>query len=871
MYSYIYSLEYNFIFWVRSDTDNNLFNDYKSIGEYVKILNEDNDNYEECIKIVNSWLKVNKKWLLIFDDCEDYEQIYSYIPNNYSGHIIITSKNSDWVKLVKPLKVDPFTEEEAIKLLLKRSNKIDEIKKDDDIKSLLKKAGLEVDNSVYKLANKLGNLPLALNQAAAYIEENCISFDEYIKLYDNYQLSLFEKNYDSKDYNYTVRTVWKISLEKIQKKLPLSIRLVKFLSVFGNNKIPNWILKDKLNVLKELLDEDINILNYNDAISLLKKYALIESNGMYFHMHCLIQSVIQNEMNEKDEFDMYSDIVSKFIYKILPDDLGTNDEWKGVSDLMPHLRYLIGKINMENGLYIKLFFKLGLCERFKLGAIQAEHTIEEVLVLALTVYNELDPKLANIYNMLAGIKKDRGNIDEAKKYYYRSLKILENEGGEENNYNIPIIKNNIGLVLLQEEDYINSKIMFKDALELYNIDEKFYIKQIAITLSNLSIVNVKLKEYDEANDNVDRSLRLIEIHLGKDNVVYSRTLNNKGNIFLDLKDYKNAKEYFEKSVKLDEDFYPENHTEVINKKNNLSMCLINLGKSEIEQARNILNNVIEVGRNSESNDSIAFASIFNTLALIYEKEENYELAIKYYDESKKIFVEIYGKLSLKVSECDKYIAECLLKIDKQQALNMYEDILKNDQAILEEFKDKKKDLKNIQEIIEKELVSLGILFADEEIKRYKDSIEYIKNALRPTANRYGDKSVEVTACIRTLSKAYYELGDYNNAYKYANKALKNDLENFSYNSEEVALAYNNLAYILYILGNKEKSTEFINEAKNIVDKIIGISLNTVEIIKENSKIIMHSDKDNIIDTIKKYHFEIWEHDKNLLIRPILRK
>ncbi|WMJ81440.1 tetratricopeptide repeat protein [Clostridium sp. MB40-C1] len=870
MYSYIHNSEYNFIFWVRSDTNNNLFNDYKSIGENVGILNEDNDNYEKCIKVVNRWLEGNEKWLLIFDDCEDYEQIYSYIPNNYTGHIIITSKNPDWVKLVKPLNIGPFTEAEAIKLLLKRSNKIDEINKEDDIKSLLKKAGLETDNSVYDLANKLGKLPLALNQAAAYIEENSISFHEYIKLYNEYQLSLFEKNYDSKDYKYTAKTVWKISLEKIQMKSPLSIRLVNFLSLFSNNKTPNWILKDKFDVLQELLDEEINILNYNDAISLLKKYALIESTGTYFHMHCLIQSVIQNEMNEKDELDRYSDIASKFIYKILPDDLGTNDEWKGVSDLIPHLRYLIEKIDVENSLYIKLILKLGLCERFKFGAIQAEHTIEHALELALQVYKDSDPMVLNICNMLAGIKKDMGKLDAAKKYYYKNLKILEDEG-EGNNYNIPILKNNIGLVLLQEEDYINSKIMFEDALELYNIDEKFYSKQIATTLSNLSIVNVKLREYDEAYDNVERALRLTEMYLGKDNVIYSRMINNKGNILLDLKDYKNAKEYFEKSIKLDEDFYPENHTEIINKKNNLAMCLINLSKAEIEQARNILNNAIEVSKNSESNESSAFARALNTLALIYEKEENYELAIKHHEESKKILVKIYGELSLKVSQCNKYIADCLLKIDKKRALNMYEDILKNDKAIVEEFKKEKKDLKNVQEIIEGELVNLGILYADEEIKRYKDSIEYIKNVLKPRANRYGDNSVEVTVCIRTLAKAYFEIGNYNNAYKYADKALKNDLKNFGCYSEVVALDYNNLAYIFYILGNKGKSTELINKAKNIADKTMGISVNTLEIIKENFEMIIHSDKDSIIDTIKKYDFEFWKYDKSLIIKPILRK
>ncbi|MCB2353140.1 tetratricopeptide repeat protein [Clostridium estertheticum] len=870
MYSYINSDEYNFIFWVRGDTDNNLFNDYKSIGKNVGILNGDNNNYEQCIKMVNKWLECNDKWLLIFDDCEDYDQIYSYIPNKHSGHIIITSKNPDWINLIKPLNIDPFTEDEAIKLLLKRSNKVVEFNEDDDIKSLLKKAGLEADNSAYELANKLGKLPLALNQAAAYIEENNISFKEYIELYNHYNLSLFEKNYDKKDYRYTVKTVWKISLEKIEKKLPLSIEIIKFLSVFSNNKIPNWIIKEKNDILKEVWGEKISILKYNEAISVLKRYALIESTGDFFHIHCLIQSVIQNEMNEKDEFHKYSDIATKFIFKMLPNDLGSHDEWKFVSDLIPHLRYIIEKIDIENPRYIDLLYRLGLCERFKLGVKQAEHTVEVALNLALEVYEDSDDKVLRIYNLLAGIKSEKGELSVAKEYYYKILNVLVSEG-EESHHNIPIIKNNIGLILLHEGDYKNSKKLFQDALEFYKRDEGLYDKQIATTLSNLSIVNVNLEEYEEGKDNIDRALILIEKNLGVDNVVYSRALNNKGNILIALKDYKNAKEYFRKTIKLDEDFYPENHPEVLIKKNNLALCLINSSKGEIVQARDMLNKVIEISTNTEVRESKTFAEVLKTLALIYEKEQNYELAIKYLGDANSIHVKLNGELNLKVSENNKHIAKCLFKIDKQQSLNLYEDILKKDKVIAEGYEKGGIDLQNIQRIIEEELVELGILLVDEEIKRYKDSIKYIKEALKLRYERYGDDSVEVTVCIRTLSKSYFELDNYDNAYKYAYKALKNDLNNFDYNSEVVVLDYNNLAYILYMLGNKGKSKELIKKAMSILDKNISISASTIEIIKENYKKIMDSNKDSIIDTLKKYRFESIAYDDTLIIRPILKK
>ena len=652
-------------------------------------------------------------------------------------------------------------------------------------------------------------------------------------------------------------------------KLPLSIKLISFLSLFSNNKIPNWIFKNEFDTLKNVLNEDINLLRYNEAVSMLKKYALIESTGDFFYMHCLVQDVIQNEMTQ-DELYEFSNMASKFIFQVLPNDIGNNDEWKFVSDLVPHLRYIIEEIDADNELYIDLLYKLGLCERYKLGVEQAESTIKSALDLALQIYDESHPKVLKIYNLLAGIKKDKGDLNVAKEYYSKILSIVEGDDTK-NIYNIPIIKNNLGLILLEQGDYKSSKKLFEDALKFYNTDEKYYVKQIATTLCNLMIVSMKLEDFDEGKNNIEKALILIEENLGKNNIIYSRALNNKGTIFMDLNDYQSAKVYFEDAIKIDEGFYHKKHFEILNKKNNLAVCLINSSIKEREQAKDMLNTIIEECRNTESEDSKAFASIVITLAHIYEKEKNFELAIKYFKEAKDIYVKLYGQLNINVSQNNKYIANCLLNVDMKQALKLYEDILIEDKEIFESFKKKNLDVQVIEELILEDLITLGKLLTDENVKRYKNSIKYVKEALGIMSGKYKDGSTKITECMKVLSNAHFGLGNFEKAYNYAKKALNNDLNNLDHNSEEVAMDYNNLAYILYVLGNKSKSKELIKEAKKILDKNISMSKGSMQTIKHNFKMIMESNKDSIIETLDRYDFELLEHNDTLLIRALLKK
>jgi hypothetical protein len=109
-----------------------------------------------------SALHGRKRWLLVFDNAEDPAAIAPFLPAG-GGLVVITSRNPGWGELAARLAIDVFTREESVQLLRQR------------VPSLL----AEVAD---RIADRLGDLPLAVGQAAAFLDTSPIPATDYLRL-----------------------------------------------------------------------------------------------------------------------------------------------------------------------------------------------------------------------------------------------------------------------------------------------------------------------------------------------------------------------------------------------------------------------------------------------------------------------------------------------------------------------------------------------------------------------------------------------------------------------------------------------------------------------------------------------------------------
>jgi hypothetical protein len=164
--------EYRVIWWIRSEEPATMAADYASLAVDLNLPEKDSTDQTEIAKAVKRWLEHNPGWLLFFDNAQDTGEIRNYLPLGGAGHVIITSRNPLWGSVAKRLSAHVFDRAESIEFFCKRT-------------------GQEDKKAADALADVLGDLPLALEQAGAYIETTGIKLTEYQELFQSRRKELW--------------------------------------------------------------------------------------------------------------------------------------------------------------------------------------------------------------------------------------------------------------------------------------------------------------------------------------------------------------------------------------------------------------------------------------------------------------------------------------------------------------------------------------------------------------------------------------------------------------------------------------------------------------------------------------------------------
>jgi hypothetical protein len=148
----------------------------------------------------------------------------------------------------------------------------------------------------------LGNLPLALEQAAAYIRKIRLKVSHYVNLLGEYSIDTFKgENAKALFYKQTVKSTFEISFTKLSESAKIIMNLCAYMApdripvaffVEMREKLPSPIcneFKDELSVL--------------DAFSNIKDYSLANGNAYFINIHRLVQEVTRKKHDESNVKD----------------------------------------------------------------------------------------------------------------------------------------------------------------------------------------------------------------------------------------------------------------------------------------------------------------------------------------------------------------------------------------------------------------------------------------------------------------------------------------------------------------------------------------------------------------------------------------
>ncbi|WP_406257788.1 FxSxx-COOH system tetratricopeptide repeat protein [Streptomyces nigra] len=226
-------------------------------------------------------------WLLVFDNAESPETVQRFFPAGGPGNILITSRNPQWASIARPLEVDVFRREESKQLLRLRGSEIS-------------------DEDADRLAEALGDLPLAIEQAAAWHAETGMLVDEYLRLLGEKRLDLL-RGTAPLDSQQPVIAAWNISLDQLETKNPAAYQLLQVCSFYAPEPIARALFARAprgpiATELDAVLEDTIRL---NLAIRDIGRYSLARFNrDDSLQMHRLVQAALQYRMTEEDRATM---------------------------------------------------------------------------------------------------------------------------------------------------------------------------------------------------------------------------------------------------------------------------------------------------------------------------------------------------------------------------------------------------------------------------------------------------------------------------------------------------------------------------------------------------------------------------------------
>lgn len=321
-YAHRFATEYDLVWWIPAERPALV---QASFAELAKQLGLAHDEPATATAAALHELRTAAprwRWLLVFDNADQPTDIRPFIPAG-PGHVLITTRNAQWSSVARPLEVTVFSRQEGKELLSRRCPSLTDAEAD-------------------AIAEALGDLPLALEQAGAWCAETGMQAQEYLRLLNDRstELDLLDDGWPI-DYETTLTGAFSMSADMLRDRAPGAWQLVQLCSFLGTEPIERSLFHRVRTVsltpdLDEILRDPIKL---SRAIRAITRYGLarIDHRENTLHIHRVIQSFIRLRMTD-DEHDAMAHAAHLVLLAAMPDRPGLPRYDGTVARLLSYVR-----------------------------------------------------------------------------------------------------------------------------------------------------------------------------------------------------------------------------------------------------------------------------------------------------------------------------------------------------------------------------------------------------------------------------------------------------------------------------------------------------------------------------------------------------
>ncbi|MFC4058400.1 FxSxx-COOH system tetratricopeptide repeat protein [Planomonospora corallina] len=284
-YAHRFQADYDLVWWVPSEDRERINASFEELAPKLGV--HVGESIAEVVGSVREALRLGQpyaRWLLIFDNAEDPDALRDFLPGG-TGHVVITSRNQAWSSVAAPLEVDVFSRQESLEHLRRR------------VPGLAEQDALQV-------AAALGHLPIAVEQAAAWLAETGMPAATFVEQLESETARVLSMG-QPRDYPHPVAVTWSLSLAQLRERSPASVRLLELCAFFAPEPISMSLLYGD-EMIRALLPYDDTLrekLVMGRVIQEVGRFALakVDQGNNTIQVHRLVQLVIRDQMTDEEQ------------------------------------------------------------------------------------------------------------------------------------------------------------------------------------------------------------------------------------------------------------------------------------------------------------------------------------------------------------------------------------------------------------------------------------------------------------------------------------------------------------------------------------------------------------------------------------------
>ena len=274
-YAHRFAGAYDLAWWVNSEQGGLIGDQFAALGAELECVEAGAETAAVRVAVLAE-LRARGRWLLVFDNAEDPADISGWLPGG-SGHVLITSRERGWAEIAAPVEVDVLARAESVAILQSRVEGL---------------GAADAD----RLAGELGDLPLALAQAAGFMAETAMPASEYLGMLRTRAGQLLDQSPPG-SYPRSLAAATGLIADRLAGQDPAAAELATLCAFLAPEPVPEDLFTGAASDLPgELAARAADPLAWRQTLARLARQSLARIDHRGLMMHRLTQAIVRDRL-----------------------------------------------------------------------------------------------------------------------------------------------------------------------------------------------------------------------------------------------------------------------------------------------------------------------------------------------------------------------------------------------------------------------------------------------------------------------------------------------------------------------------------------------------------------------------------------------